>query len=574
MPHPLSLFARLKVRTIGFMVPVIVMLANLTGKLQAQTNYGPNILPNSSFEGGSEVWYPIGHFKIARDAANAHTGSWELQAGLTSTPTNQYCYQTAAVWTNTDYVSTIWVKGRGTLQFGVLDGTSRQVIATVNITATSTWQQVTLPWNSGAYSSVWIFLHDSVLGNSGSTVYLDDCQTCLADGDDIHFSPANPAATGYTLMFDDEFTTAKTVDVDNTGATGYNWYVGQFFNDPQTPSSMYSVSAGVLTIFNNPPETGMTIHTTEPDSQNAIGFHGTVFSGGAGIYIEAKIALANVWAINNSSWPSFWTEDLKLETNLNDEMPGNPLDYENIEDDIMEYNPKWGNGNAYVSAIHDFSGTFAASGPSYNQTNNNLALPVPVGTNYSEWHRYGLLWVPASAANGWNGYRQAFFDGVAQAAVCWQGNQTATFPPVGSNIFSLKDQDQFDLIFGGCETGLPSMRVNYVHVYAVSPSSVTVVPAGPPGTDYGTSTVAGTTGSSVTLAFPGLPGSPHGAVYVWYHYGIKAATTTSPSYTITRAQPAQSGAYTVFASTPGTPTDITGSASFTVTISNPASAVK
>jgi hypothetical protein len=160
-------------------------------------------------------------------------------------------------------------------------------------------------------------------------------------------------------------------------------------------------------------------------------------------------------------------------------MPGNPLDYESIEDDFMEFNPTWGTGTGYSSTIHDFSGTIA-SGPSYNLTNSNTTLPVTSGTDFTQWHTYGLLWVPASAANGWIGYRQAFFDGVAQAAVCWQGNQVGTFPPSGSYVFSLKDQDQFEIIFGGCATGTACMQIDYVHVYAVNPSSVTVVPAEAP----------------------------------------------------------------------------------------------
>lgn len=552
-------------------VLLALLVSNLSGGLRAATNYGPNILPNSSFEGGSEVWYPIGPFTIIKSPLNAHSGSWTLKATLSANPTNENCYQTATVWPNTDYVSTVWIKGKGSLEFGVTDGTGSITIASVHVTAAAKWQQITLPWNSGSYSSVWIYLRDSVAGNTGSIAYLDDCQTCLANGGDIHFNPAKPAASGYTLMFDDEFTTAKTVDIDHTGATGYYWYVGQyfsqFFNYPQTPSSMYSLGAGMLSILNNPPQTGMTVHTAEPDAVNPLGFHGTVFSGGQGIYIEAQIALPNTGLITNSYWPSFWTEDLKAETLTNEEMPGNPGYSETIEDDIMEYNPNWGNGNAYISVVHDFSDQDNTNND-YNLTNDNQALPVPVGTNYATWHRYGVLWVPASSANGWIGYRQAFFDGVAEAAVCWQGNQAPTFPPSGSYLFSLKDQDQFDLIFGGCETGLPSLRVNYVHVYAVSPSSVTVVPAGLPGTVYPTSTVSVARYRSVKLTFPGLPGNPPGATYVWYLYGIKLATTTIPSYTILDAQVAKAGTYTVFASAPGTPANITGSASFVVTISN------
>jgi Legume lectin domain/Fibronectin type III domain len=86
------------------------------------------------------------------------------------------------------------------------------------------------------------------------------------------------------------------------------------------------------------------------------------------------------------------------------------------------------------------------------------------------------------------------------------------------------------------------------------------------GTAYASSAVSGTAGGSVTLPFPGLPGSPAGAVYVWYKGSSAFTTGTSASYTITNALTSQSGTYSVYVWAPGA---ITGSASFVVTISNP-----
>ena len=86
------------------------------------------------------------------------------------------------------------------------------------------------------------------------------------------------------------------------------------------------------------------------------------------------------------------------------------------------------------------------------------------------------------------------------------------------------------------------------------------------GTAYGVSSVSGTTAGTVTLNFLGLPGSPSGVVYVWYLNGTAFTTTTTGTYMITNAVPAQSGTYAVYAYAPdGT----TGSASWTVTITDP-----
>ncbi len=97
-------------------------------------------------------------------------------------------------------------------------------------------------------TDVWVFPPGLGEWQQRGTVYADDCLTYMTVGHDIHFDPANPAASGYTLMFDDEFTSASTVDANHTGATGYNWYVGQYFGDTATPLSMFSVSGGVLSI--------------------------------------------------------------------------------------------------------------------------------------------------------------------------------------------------------------------------------------------------------------------------------------------------------------------------------------
>ena len=457
---------------------------------------GPNILPNSSFEGGAALWNVKAPFSVINSASNAHTGTYALQAVLSSTLSNSLICQLATVWPNTNYVTSVWAKGAGKLTFGVRNNVGYANIASTTVTGSSTWQQINVPWNSGtACTTAQIYFADWVSGNTGTTLYLDDCTTCLVNGDDIQFNPANPGASGYSLYFDEEFNNESMIDVNHTGANGYNWYVGQFFGSPTTSSTMYSVSGtGTLTISGCPVTWGSTIHTTEPDANNGQGFHGTVFTAGGGVYFEARIAMMNTSSIGSNAWPCFWSTDMKRDTGLNEQMPGNPLDYEEIEDDFMEYNPTWGDGCGYLSTMHDWCGTIA-TGTSYNINNDNNLLPLTLSTDFTQWHTYGSLWVPGTADNGWMGYRQEFFDGVPQAAVCWQGNQVGTFPPIGSYLFSLKDQDQFEVILGASQGGTPTMQVDYVHVYAVSPSSVTFVPNGLTPVVSSTLTATGTVGS-------------------------------------------------------------------------------
>ena len=104
-----------------------------------------------------------------------------------------------------------------------------------------------------------------------------------------------------------------------------------------------------------------------------------------------------------------------------------------------------------------------------------------------------------------------------------------------------------------------------------SPTSATVVIGSPTynptsGNSFASVNVAGTAGSSVSMSFQGLPGSPSGVVYVWYLGGNAFTTTTTGSYTITNAITSQSGVYSVYAYAPG---GVTGSQSFVVSITNP-----
>jgi hypothetical protein len=157
-------------------------------------------------------------------------------------------------------------------------------------------------------------------------------------------------------------------------------------------------------------------------------------------------------------------------------MTGNPGHKEAIENDFMEYDQvHWGlPRNVWGSTIHDWCDADLA--------HFNTLVDCPVGTDFTKYHTFGMLWVPASATNGWHGYHQAYFDGQPQQAICWIGNQTykagvfpETFESMGSYLFSEMDHEQFMLILGGPKGGEPNMKVDYVRIYAVDKSSMTVV---------------------------------------------------------------------------------------------------
>jgi hypothetical protein len=432
---------------------------------------GPNMLSNSGLEGGSQQFNLQVAFTIISDSANAHTGQWVMRADLTRSWLN--AYQIFTCWPNTDYTSSVWYKGTGTLTFQILGGDGKTVIKSSMLTSAAGWQKATITWNSGNYTKTMIGLDDNV-GNG--VVYLDDFYTGLTGGQTLAFNANDPSrsAPRFNLLFDDEFNSTSTIDVNNTGKGGYDWYLQSFF-DPKynNNSSMFSVGGGVLTLKDAGTPWSEVLDSAHP-YKNDVGFIGTVFSGGRGLYAVARIQCLNTAIYDKTGWPSWWSYDIKGETKLHQDMPGNPGHTEIIENDFMEYNPSWRQPADWNSTMHDWCDA--------NLSNSNSIIAPPSGTDYTRYHTYGVLWVPASAANGWIGYRQAYFDGIPEQAVCWVGNQTYTagvFPEtvesMGSYLFSLTDHDQFMLILGGTQGGTPSMNVDYVRVYAVDKSSMTVV---------------------------------------------------------------------------------------------------
>lgn len=459
---------------------------------------GPNLMADSSFESMEARAFTIEPpFGIVADR-HAHAGNADVQATLSRSGKRIYAH--VSVWKNTDYVSKLWVRGSGsgTLFIGTGD-LSRRLSATP-VRATAAWREFSLPWNSGDQTGVTVGFADDV--SDSGMVFLDDVYTGLRDGRTIAFTappaydPAPHAPPGFHLIFDDEFRDLSTIDVQNTQKDGFKWYVkGMWF--PSTSPSMYEVlpsykgAKGVLEIKDAPVSMSWDFSTTLFDDAAPLGYRGTVFLPGKGIYYEARMACADLAHISKNGWAGFWSGTMPVAsrprngnpppwgfTVENDPMPGWTGKWEAIENDIMEYNPSWGHPNQFDSTIHDWS-----SSPAGNIGNFNSVVYPPGGTDYTQWHTYGQLWVPATADNGWHGYRQVYFDGVPYQAISWIGNQISeTSQPSGSYLFSMCDGTPGspalwrNLMLGGAMGGTPNTYFDYVRVYAIdAKASVRVV---------------------------------------------------------------------------------------------------
>jgi hypothetical protein len=460
---------------------------------------GPNLMADASFESlGTRAFTLDTPFRVAADS-HAHSGKVDVQATLSRS--SKKIYSQVSTWKNTEYVSSIWLRGsgRGTLFVATADLSRR--LASMAVTAATQWREVSLPWNSAGQTRVAIGFQDDVCAEG--TLYLDDFYTGLKDGRTISFAappaydPKPHPPPGFSLIFDDEFGDSSAIDVNNTQKDGYKWYVkGMWF--PSTSASMYEIlpsykgTSGVLEIKDAPVAMSWNFSTTFFDDSAPEGYRGTVFLPGKGIYYEARIACDDLAHIGKNGWAGFWSGTMPIASrprNMNPPpwsmsvenmpMPGWPGKWEAIENDIMEYNPSWGHPQQFDSTIHDWS-SGAENG---NIGNFNSVVYTPAGTDYTQWHTYGQLWVPASAENGWHGYRQVHFDGVPQQAICWIGNQISeTSQPSGSYLFSMCDGNPKspplwrNLMIGGAMGGTPNTFFDYVRVYAIDPkASVKVV---------------------------------------------------------------------------------------------------
>jgi hypothetical protein len=276
------------------------------------------------------------------------------------------------------------------------------------------------------------------------------------------FNANSPSSSGYKMTFDDEFDSLASIDVNGTGKPGYKWYTTQFFGGKTTPPSCLSVHGGVLTI--NGYGNG-AIETASPSS-NSDGYVGTVFGGGA--YFEASIAFDPKLVDTKVGWPSFWSMAIEhMALKGKDQWDGQMKGYARfIEVDFFEDDTSaWAGVDTYGGAVHDTYGQWTKEKGYSMVSNPNFVVRVPKGTDFTKFHRYGCLVVPALQSNGWCGFIQYYFDGLPTSdLMSWTGNQGAgTPPPSGDQKFESADKAHLNVLLG-CGTG-QKMRVDYVHVW-------------------------------------------------------------------------------------------------------------
>ncbi len=383
--------------------------------------------------------------------------------------------------------------------------------------------------------------------------------------------PAQAQAVGYnTNTFSStDFTSGTGGNVDLTYAYGgpcLQWF--PYHNIPIGPtdadmSQVQPQPDGSLLLMGDTTGPGGEIATAAPRPDQSGHFVGTAFGGGA--YIEARIKfdVKDNYA-SGSDWPAFWSGSIERYAQwmvgtapnqvpsdqwVNEPAQGNPAQpYEHfVEADFMEYfgstninpspgtNPTWG----YSGHFHDWYGTRLTTCPGYlfcdgfnnldTTTQGNLdTKTVPSGTDFSQYHNYGFLWVPATATT--KGYTQYYFDGqpigITNYNYTWyQWVDGPLGPPnyqgTSAPMFGVIDQQHLILILG---TGLGStttkgepMTIASVNVWQAGTSkNLTNASAQAPACSY----------SITTPAVPTLPAPPNPTTLSFSAFGYLGASFT------------------------------------------------
>jgi hypothetical protein len=273
--------------------------------------------------------------------------------------------------------------------------------------------------------------------------------------------PAQARAVGYTLntfSANRNFNTS-TADMSRTYSSGFQWYIWNFFGPPPSSSTTTLNADGSATILSSAYNGTLVSAAKIPSSPYYVG---TAFGGGG--YFEAEISFDSAAVNMKKGHPSFWTMAIEhLDGDHGDQWAGQAAGYVHyLEMDIFEYDSLGGSApNNYGAAAPEYWGGYGLTCPPSSCRNVNAsAIFTPPGTDWSLWHKVGLLWIPATSTT--NGTLTFYFDDIPYKTLKY--SQFTTQPPVPTRhpwALGIVDQQHFPLIIGsGPDTPINVRSVN------------------------------------------------------------------------------------------------------------------
>jgi hypothetical protein len=261
--------------------------------------------------------------------------------------------------------------------------------------------------------------------------------------------PPQALANGFSKKTFSSYFTFKNFDLRNTRKTGFKWYPWRFFSYKPSETSLAQINTdSSITLLGDKKSYNANIATATPGNSPGT-FWGTAFGGGG--YFEASLKFNSNSFLNKHGCPAFWAMALEHLVPLPPvQWPRMPKGYEHfIEVDILEFNHA--DTRQYTGTMHEWYGTIRSCSGFYCQATppySSLIRRVPLNTNFSQYHKYGFLWVPATRST--KGYAEYYFDGKKIGDRTSWSQYTNQPPPPGSQpwTFGIIDKQHLVLILG------------------------------------------------------------------------------------------------------------------------------
>ena len=245
-----------------------------------------------------------------------------------------------------------------------------------------------------------------------------------------------------TLVFEDDFESLDTIDVNNTGAAGYKWYVERPYRfTTLTEGVDYKVENSVLTLCNVDHKFNYGMGTYHPRTKRGFSFCKGV--------LEFRLRLPNPKILECNAGrdgvPAVWSFPPAKITDQTIQW---------VEPDWMEY---WSDGYWTTSIHHLRRGEY--KGPyTYKTTNTNKRGLE--GLNDYEWHTMTFLWD--------DGRIEAYLDGKKSMEMTY-GDGKVTPPErlyKGECLFDQYHMMEYEpqtLIIGGSEAA--PLELDWIRVW-------------------------------------------------------------------------------------------------------------
>lgn len=295
--------------------------------------------------------------------------------------------------------------------------------------------------------------------------------TCVSDAQIISNGAINPppaaVSAGYNTLTLDSTFASSTVDTNATYASGFAWYIANYFGY-SAPDPITINPKGGAVINGSSGNANLQIVSAALGGSSWVG---TAYGGGA--YFEATISFNPSLVNTSNGWPSFWAMSIEhLAALPAQQWSGQASGYIHfIETDFFEYDTfTMSQPNNYGGSLHDWYGIYNVTCSAYCGVTGPIAgFTSPSSFNWSIPHKYGFLWIPATGSS--SGSATFYIDDVSYIPTqTWsQYNALSDTPPPTTSTpwtFGILDQQHMVIILGSGSD--QPMTVNSVRVWQAS----------------------------------------------------------------------------------------------------------